>query len=750
MKPLAGGLWSSCRECVATLAPSHSLPSAPPLPVSALRSPACCLSSLRPLLPHRVSSLCAMPSAATPLTGLGSILAPEPVSLPSHARVASTAAPAPFAVTEDSSSSSPAAGTSGGAVRRRANFQYDLSDIDRAHSISYVSRLHKDPRCPLDPVYTLASIVERPVTPPRFVRDALDCSDIERARPTLPPHRSQAQPRSIGTLSTDIVGGGARPLARYPPVRKMQSSSLESRDITNTRFVSSRCTDPLDPVYSFGRSTNLDVSSLVSAITRSNGLEQQAGNTTGNLISFGAVDGAKARKLPAAREAHNASLSLRSEDISSPAAQEWSWAKPRRTTWRDTTNTRDVPGAQTGADRSKMSKTTRHIDPNTRNYEATLLGGSRVGDNDGMVHVHRHVLDGSPHAATWKPSQGEPAPDAAGISMWRSGNFTAGMLAPKMPGASVAAPAAAVAPVAAAAVPAPKVKQPFGAPAEDGWIKESAAPAPVVRAATPVRAFTPATAAPAVAFAPSVASYAAFNPAASSAAAPSSSFVPASTAPVQVRSSVAPNLSYPADARRAPPPQKRHVSSASVVRSNLLSHPPSNGRETEPIRPDARIQPLTFGVRGPFAVPTERASIEESQAASTISAASTAAGVMVAQARSQSNSRGGSRPSSRNQLQPAAAERPASSSGLSMTAFSPTASTLSNAFSMAFVPTSTGALPASLPFSSPVSRPGLGTIELFERNVGGPARPIDVLARTQERKMQTMRAEEIQQVRLLA
>jgi hypothetical protein len=107
----------------------------------------------------------------------------------------------------------------------------------------------------------------------------------------------------------------------------------------------------------------------------------------------------------------------------------------------------------------------------------------------------------------------------------------------------------------------------------------------------------------------------------------------------------------------------------------------------------------------------------------------------------------------------------------SMSAFTPTASTLSNAFSLAFVPTSTTTLPSSLPYSSPVSRPGLGTRELFERKpiqggltgaqqgaalsfaetqkAGGSGTTASWM-RVQEKKAHTLRAAEMQAVRALA
>jgi hypothetical protein len=239
------------------------------------------------------------------------------------------------------------------------------------------------------------------------------------------------------------------------------------------------------------------------------------------------------------------------------------------------------------------------------------------------------------------------------------------------------------------------------------------------------------------------------------------------------------NLSYPADARKASPQQKRHHEGHNAT-VNILAHPQSNGREWVPAATTSeRRPPLTFGLRGPFAVPTTRASIEETQATSTVSATSTAAA-----------SRSNSRPHSRMQNLPGSGVRPASaysaSSGpdlsshiaagdhhrsLLLSTLSPTSTTLANAFSMAFVPVTAGttALPRTLPYSSPVARPGLGTIALFERGNKEEARrangatlftqtqhrPLaatatpDGLSRAQERKMATMRAEEISQVRAL-
>lgn len=61
--------------------------------------------------------------------------------------------------------------------------EYNLTNFDIPSSEPNCSKFKtsRQPSNPLNPIYKLAHVEKRPVTPPKFIRDAFDNADIEGA-----------------------------------------------------------------------------------------------------------------------------------------------------------------------------------------------------------------------------------------------------------------------------------------------------------------------------------------------------------------------------------------------------------------------------------------------------------------------------------------------------------------------------------------------------------------------------------------
>ncbi len=104
---------------------------------------------------------------------------------------------------------------------------------------------------PLNPQYRLTHVEERPITPPKFVKDSIYVNvnhlllwkDIEGARPKK---QAYYQTRDQNLNVKDIQG--AMPLKKN--VRSPGTyDNLDYSDITRPNFVSKRVVNPLNPTY---------------------------------------------------------------------------------------------------------------------------------------------------------------------------------------------------------------------------------------------------------------------------------------------------------------------------------------------------------------------------------------------------------------------------------------------------------------------------------------------------------------------
>lgn len=96
------------------------------------------------------------------------------------------------------------------------------------------------------PVYKLAQVEIRPITPPKFVRDQMNINDIDGARPKK--HKViEYETREI-MLIEDIEGTKAKERHKKRN-RSPDYNAYDYSDITKSNFVSRRSVNPLSPVY---------------------------------------------------------------------------------------------------------------------------------------------------------------------------------------------------------------------------------------------------------------------------------------------------------------------------------------------------------------------------------------------------------------------------------------------------------------------------------------------------------------------
>lgn len=124
------------------------------------------------------------------------------------------------------------------------NFLGRNDDIDGSRPKPYTFRTS---RCtnPNDPEYKLPTYTVRPITPPRFMRDAMSNDDIEGSKPR---HKTRAEPRD--PLKVDDIAGTTTSWRPHHLQRKGPSrNALDVSDIVNVGFKTQRVSDPLRPVH---------------------------------------------------------------------------------------------------------------------------------------------------------------------------------------------------------------------------------------------------------------------------------------------------------------------------------------------------------------------------------------------------------------------------------------------------------------------------------------------------------------------
>ena len=130
--------------------------------------------------------------------------------------------------------------------------EYNLTNKDIEKSSPNMGNLHTN-RCtnPLEPKYNLPKYEEYPPEIPHFIRDQIDISDIQGAKP-----QKYFQWKTRETFPIDNHGiECSKPKKEY--IRKTVGNSkyhyLDYSDLTRDIFRTNRHIDPLDPVYDFRR-----------------------------------------------------------------------------------------------------------------------------------------------------------------------------------------------------------------------------------------------------------------------------------------------------------------------------------------------------------------------------------------------------------------------------------------------------------------------------------------------------------------
>eukprot|EP00943_MAST-04B_sp_MAST-4B-sp1_P000806 g806.t1 len=131
------------------------------------------------------------------------------------------------------------------AALNKPSLGYTNADIPGSQAKPYT---FKTSRCvdPNDPSYTLASVEVKPPTPPRFLRDQIDVSDIDGATPGV--SRNFAPRDNMTTM--DIPGAQAGWIPRHKRRTGPPRNNIDYSDVMKEGFRTQRRTNPLDPVHS--------------------------------------------------------------------------------------------------------------------------------------------------------------------------------------------------------------------------------------------------------------------------------------------------------------------------------------------------------------------------------------------------------------------------------------------------------------------------------------------------------------------
>ena len=135
---------------------------------------------------------------------------------------------------------------------------------------------------PLNPVYNLAKVETRPITPPKFIRNQMDISDIAGAHPKKDWHLNA---KTKVTNKIDDIPGTKAVFRHQERKNSAGFTTYDYRDVTQTQFVTKRHVNPLSPTYTIR-------------------------DEDGKPIEIGAIKGNKPQVLPPKREKGEVNLAL--------------------------------------------------------------------------------------------------------------------------------------------------------------------------------------------------------------------------------------------------------------------------------------------------------------------------------------------------------------------------------------------------------------------------------------------------------
>eukprot|EP00929_Paragymnodinium_shiwhaense_P005415 TRINITY_DN10733_c0_g1_i1.p1 TRINITY_DN10733_c0_g1~~TRINITY_DN10733_c0_g1_i1.p1 ORF type:complete len:473 (-),score=46.48 TRINITY_DN10733_c0_g1_i1:439-1857(-) len=243
--------------------------------------------------------------------------------------------------------------------RRVRDLNLTTADIELAQPRSHKHKgnRHVDPVCPN---YQMPSSYQREHTPPRFNgRHTNDVSDIDLACPRkLIPDRNYVRDpndcRDIEFASANYQERLNRRASRGP----RQDRTHDVRDITGTKRINTRCTNPLDPEYSVPTHATTSLHHIFSEEKATGGEAPREAN------KIGTVAGSKPRKLQ--WDNGEPQFSLLREDMAGTVPQRWVGSVPSNI--YDPPEVRpmisfhdphDIPGAQVGSLRKGIEGITR-------------------------------------------------------------------------------------------------------------------------------------------------------------------------------------------------------------------------------------------------------------------------------------------------------------------------------------------------------------------------------------------------------
>ncbi|CAG9312313.1 unnamed protein product [Blepharisma stoltei] len=230
----------------------------------------------------------------------------------------------------------------------KPNFNLNTKDIFKAYPNKAEFVTNRIGHNPLMPVYKLPSFETRPITPPKFVRDSIQITDIDGTKPEA---YFKWQTRNSMNI-TDI--DGARP---KPDKKPKKPNFMDPRDINKGDVVEyGRNTNPLMPQYSVR-------------------------DYEGKLVTIGEVEGSKPKVLiNKSTSPHQRHLNTQDIDGAVPGTVGLGpIGKKDRNEYRQTTNTQDILGAQAGTLKKGITtlRSTHPLDPSYKwvTEDETLRNG---------------------------------------------------------------------------------------------------------------------------------------------------------------------------------------------------------------------------------------------------------------------------------------------------------------------------------------------------------------------------------------
>ena len=245
------------------------------------------------------------------------------------------------------------------------SYQLINEDINGAKPSINKFKTVRKPTNPLTPEYILPKVEMKPPSPKRFIRDAIDVSDIEGTRPRKVDliqelnAKNQSLGRKFEKKPLDEIPG-TRPRKMFIP--KDGIDILDVKDINSFRqFKTTRLVNPLEPKYIVGDENKQKIEIGEIEKNRSKILHPNLEKDKDFNLKTGDINGAWA-------DTH-ADLFLRRNE---------------RRDHRDNMITKDISGAMVGS-LKKGIESLRHTNPIWPKYQYIGEQGSKLGNAGGEV-----------------------------------------------------------------------------------------------------------------------------------------------------------------------------------------------------------------------------------------------------------------------------------------------------------------------------------------------------------------------------